>query len=344
MTMYVIFVSIGILAALVSAAGCWLMIRAGIADVPDHRSNHKDVTPTAGGVGVLLGVVTAWIGFYLGGQHHGYTMSLWPVLGSILIFGGLGLLDDKLAPPTLIKFALMVVLMIWIAVEIGPVTKIPGLASIGHMPFWAGLAGTVLWLFVVTNGVNFMDGSNGILGVSFIVANAGLIGVMAEFELLQQMWLPIGMIGGLAGFLFFNLREKARIFAGDVGSLSIGFAFAISIIELENLTPQVSILFVGPLLILPFLVDVLLTLLRRAKNGENLLNAHRGHLYQRLIAAGATHMQIAWSYGAAAFIMLIYTIIILRSGLIDNPAVLAGPVVIFSIVYFVISRRLDRIS
>ena len=342
--MYVIFVSIGVVAALISAAGCWMMIRAGIADVPNHRSNHTDVTPTAGGVGVLLGVVTAWLGFYLGGQHHGYAMSIWPVLGSILIFGGLGLLDDRLAPPTLIKFALMVVLMIWIAVEIGSVTKIPGLGSIGHMPFWAGLVGTVLWMFVVTNGVNFMDGSNGILGVSFLVANAGLIGIMAGYGFLEQMWLPIGVIGGSAGFLYFNLREKARIFAGDVGSLSIGFAFALSIIELENLTPEVSVLFVGPLLILPFLADVLLTLLRRARHGENLLQAHKSHLYQRLITAGASHMQIAWSYGAAAVLMLIYTMIILRVGLIENPAVLAGPVIVFTIIYIVISRRLDRIN
>jgi UDP-N-acetylmuramyl pentapeptide phosphotransferase/UDP-N-acetylglucosamine-1-phosphate transferase len=56
--------------------------------------------------------------------------------------------------------------------------------------------------------------------------------------------------------------------------------------------------FVASFLVLgPFLFDTLFTLLRRGLHGENVLRAHRSHLYQRLIASGLPHRQVALLYG-----------------------------------------------
>ena len=46
------------------------------------------------------------------------------------------------------------------------------------------------------------------------------------------------------------------------------------------------------ILLLPFIFDVLLTLVRRARRGEDLLAAHRSHLYQRLMATGLSHREV----------------------------------------------------
>ena len=62
-------------------------------------------------------------------------------------------------------------------------------------------------------------------------------------------------------------------------------------------------------LALPFLVDVLMTLIWRTKHGRNLLDPHLDHAYQRLIASGWSHLDVAilyWGFsavsGAAAYI------------------------------------------
>ena len=52
----------------------------------------------------------------------------------------------------------------------------------------------------------------------------------------------------------------------------------------------------------PFLADGTFTILRRLKNRENILKAHRSHLYQRLVIAGRSHLQVTLLYGALAVV------------------------------------------
>jgi UDP-N-acetylmuramyl pentapeptide phosphotransferase/UDP-N-acetylglucosamine-1-phosphate transferase len=58
----------------------------------------------------------------------------------------------------------------------------------------------------------------------------------------------------------------------------------------------------APLALVPFLADVLLTLLARARARKALFDAHREHLYQRrLISAGGSHTKVtAAAWGATA--------------------------------------------
>jgi len=50
----------------------------------------------------------------------------------------------------------------------------------------------------------------------------------------------------------------------------------------------------------PFLFDAALTLLKRVIRRENVLEQHRGHLYQRLVIAGWSHRAVAALYGLLA--------------------------------------------
>lgn len=56
------------------------------------------------------------------------------------------------------------------------------------------------------------------------------------------------------------------------------------------------------LLTWPFLFDTGFTLLRRVRRGENILHAHRSHLYQRLIVSGLSHGFVALLYAVLASI------------------------------------------
>ena len=78
---------------------------------------------------------------------------------------------------------------------------------------------------------------------------------------------------------------------GDVGSQFLGFSFAaIAIIAAEIDTSRTSLLVV-PLLFFNFIFDTMFTLCRRLFNGENITQAHRGHLYQLLNQIGWSHVR-----------------------------------------------------
>jgi len=68
---------------------------------------------------------------------------------------------------------------------------------------------------------------------------------------------------------------------------------------------------VAPVIFLPFLMDVAVTLAHRAIRKQNILSAHREHLYQLMLRLGATHVEVAVIYmgltaisTAAAIVML----------------------------------------
>ena len=341
MMMWVIFGAIALVAALVSAILTRVMIGAGVSDIPDHRSSHSEVTPTSGGVGILAAVILACAAFYFGGRHHGYAFPYFRILAVIIAIGVLGLIDDRRTVPSKLKFILIIVLSAMAVWIIGPVRELPMPGAALVLPYWIGFWGSVLWIFVVTNGVNFMDGSNGLMGSVLLVACIALLALLGLTGNRVGMWLPIGMAGGLLGFLFFNLRNKAHIFAGDVGSLTVGFGFAVAALVLINGDNGNDLIYAAPLLILPFLTDVLLTMARRLKHGENLLTPHRSHIYQRLIQSGQSHVAVALIYGLMTMIMGCYVLTLTILGGIDHPLALIGPVACTSLIYAVLNKRLN---
>jgi phospho-N-acetylmuramoyl-pentapeptide-transferase len=106
-----------------------------------------------------------------------------------------------------------------------------------------------------TNAVNLTDGLDGLAAGSSTFAFAAFMVIgLEQFKhrpiyhnpaALDEAGLAAAMIGGCAGFLWFN-AAPARIFMGDTGSLGIGMAIA-TLALLENvdlLLPIIGGLFV----------------------------------------------------------------------------------------------------
>src|SRR5690606_28396825 len=105
---------------------------------------------------------------------------------------------------------------------------------------------------------------------------------------------------GIVVFSFFNFREKAKCFAGDVGSVSIAFIILFALGKL--------ILQTGNLIYMLFLtvygIDAVWTILRRLYLKENIFEAHRSHLYQFLgNEAGFNKLFISFLYGLVQFVI-----------------------------------------
>ena len=90
---------------------------------------------------------------------------------------------------------------------------------------------------------------------------------------------------------------------GDVGSLVLGFAVASLLVY--GVGSGAFELPVGLMVSALFLVDATLTLARRVLRGERWYNAHRQHLYQRLIAAGWTHGRVLALYQALNLLLAV---------------------------------------
>lgn len=269
----------GALAAL-SALAARLMIAFPILDHPNARSAHVRPTPRGGGVGVVLAFMAGMLVLYQVATFA--RVADRQFIGVILAAGaiaGVALMDDVRDLSARLRLAAQCLAAL-VAVVSGLVVQKLALPWIGVVELgWVGVALTLVWIVGCTNAVNFMDGLDGLVGGTLLLASAALALVAA----LQGGWFvyaaALFLAAGFAGFLPFNLHP-ARIFMGDVGSQFAGFMLAVLAVAASRFDGlQVSFLIV-PLLIFSLLFDAAFTLARRALMRERLAEGHRTHLYQ----------------------------------------------------------------
>jgi UDP-GlcNAc:undecaprenyl-phosphate GlcNAc-1-phosphate transferase len=336
-----LWAQVGALAFFASLAASGFMCIAGLGDASDGRSAHSGVVPTSGGLGIITSFGLALCGVALLFPSLKLGIGFAPVMALLFAVGFLGLVDDAMTLGPKLKFGVMLVICGAAVWSIGPPVTLPFLDRPIPLHPAIGFGGAVLWIFVVMNAVNFMDGANGLMGLTMTIANFALFGVGLISGSPTTLLLSALALMALLGFLPYNLRQEARVFSGDVGSLSIGFLFAVTILFLIAETPGRTFHLVGPILILPLLVDVLLTLVRRVRKRENILQAHNTHLYQRLIRSGRGHLAVSGFYALAALICANIVVIGAAKSWFDRihvPLMLLGASVT---AYILISRGLD---
>ena len=145
----------------------------------------------------------------------------------------------------------------------------------------------VLWIVAVTNIYNFLDGVDGYAAVQGGIAGFTLLSLAGNAPVLG---LGGVIAGACAGFGVFNWH-RARIFMGDVGSGTLGFLFAALPFHASGMAVP-EMVFVVALALWFFLADGVYTLLRRALKGERIWQAHRSHVYQRLVQTSLRHDQV----------------------------------------------------
>ncbi len=230
------------------------------------RNRRRDGHPvTAIGGGVI---------FYIG-------MVIWSL--------GMGVIYDIEAPGS---YFLIGLTMLAITSFIDDITSLPvslrlvvqfvasTFLCFGFWPIYAFPLAAVLYIIAVVgfvNGYNFMDGINGITAsYSFVVLSVLLyLNILNPF--FSGSFIAIAL-GSTLIFGIFNFRRHALTFAGDVGSISMGFIIA-TLLTQYCLT-QRSVF--GTVMVSVYIVDIFATILRRIIEGDNIFRAHRKHIYERL--------------------------------------------------------------
>jgi UDP-GlcNAc:undecaprenyl-phosphate/decaprenyl-phosphate GlcNAc-1-phosphate transferase len=318
----------------------------GIADIPDEaRKNHTRVTPTAGGLGIIVGLVAGLI-FAAWQSELNVNKPLFATLALSLAGGALGLRDDISALGSKVKLAIMLLCTLGFVV-LGSRIETLSLTSdfaITLGPF-VGALGTIFWLLVIVNTVNFMDGAN---GMAMGCAALGLFGLCAlsvmrlvtgaaegdDFALIA--W--VGMAACL-GFLVWN-AWKGTIFAGDCGALFIGLLCG-------GLGVLAVVSGINPLCVamcfLPMLVDVILTVVRRLRKGDNVLSAHSEHAYQKVIRAGASHLYTSGRYWMQTVFTIMCALLAQNRGGWWPLGLFIGATVFLSFIYIASLRDAARV-
>jgi UDP-GlcNAc:undecaprenyl-phosphate/decaprenyl-phosphate GlcNAc-1-phosphate transferase len=287
--------------AIAAAILCRGVMMLGAVDAPtEARKTQKLPVPTLGGLGIAAGAAFALgVNWMLGG---------WPLTSSILIIvaGALaslavGLADDLTHAPPVGRFLAMLAIALMLTVlGIRADVLEPWPGAVLDLPVILGVVGSALWIVVIVNAVNFMDGANGLSMGMAAIAAAGLAAAASFLGAWSIALLSAALSGALAGFLVWNIPGK--LFAGDTGAYFAGAVLAGLSLELVRIRPD--LLFVPPILLMPFLSDVILTVIWRAMHGKKFWEAHRDHAYQIAIKAGLKHWQVSaihavWALNAA---------------------------------------------
>lgn len=249
-----------------------------IIDKPNQRSSHTRIVLRGGGIIFTIGL-WVWSAFY-GFQYPWF-------LAAVTLAAGISFIDDIHSLPDSVRLVVQFLAMGLMLYQL----------TIGHgdlLPAWWAWALFIVAGLIVcvgaTNIYNFMDGINGITA-------AYSLAVLVPLALVNQadQSLIIVTILSVLVFSIFNFRpkNKAKCFAGDVGS--VGIAFILLFLIGQLIMKEADITWLTFLIV--YGVDGCCTILHRIMLHENLGEAHRKHAYQLMAnELGMSHVTVSLIY------------------------------------------------
>ena len=138
----------------------------------------------------------------------------------------------------------------------------------------------ILSMTAVANGMNLIDGVNGLCGAVALSILAALLFLSYKTSDVVMLSIIFSVILILMPFLIFNY-PYGKIFLGDLGAYSLGLIISMLTIILFGRHPEISPW--GAVLILIYPVtEVVFSLLRRMLKGVSIYHADTAHLHLKL--------------------------------------------------------------
>ncbi len=307
--------------------------RLGWVYHPNERTVHTTPMPDVGGIALFVGLVVAFaVARLMDGCDPLFARNSEP-LGVVLAAGVIflvGLVDDVRdlsAPAKVMGTVAAAMVLVWYGVTMY-YFKLPFLDVTILSDDLIPLV-TVLWLLGMTSAINLIDGLDGLAaGIVAIGAFSFFLYSyrLGELGLLTQPnigpLVAIVTVGICIGFLPHNF-SPARIFMGDGGALLLGLLMAVSTsvvggrAEDTQRYPGQAYFFLAPLFI-PLIIlgvpilDTLWAILRRARQGQGVATADKGHLHHRLMEMGHGQRRsvlILWGWTALLSAFVLYPVL-----------------------------------
>ena len=206
----------------------------------DKYNSWKEGTPFGGGILIIavVTILTFWSFGLLNVEVKPW--ELFVIMFTFIAFGLLGLYDDfkklvngrektfsglRFRYKFIIQWILAFIIAFVFYTQLGYTflfIKGVGLASIGFL--FVPFAAFVIVAFA--NAFNIADGLDGLSSGLFLICMVAFLAISSsQLDRFLGIYIAI-LMGSVAAFLYFNIY-KARIWLGDVGSLSLGASLAV---------------------------------------------------------------------------------------------------------------------
>ncbi|AEV95077.1 phospho-N-acetylmuramoyl-pentapeptide-transferase [Pediococcus claussenii] len=285
-----------------------------IRDEGPSWHQKKSGTPTMGGLVFIVAVaVTALFASFLNG---GVSKSILILIFVLIEFGLIGCWDDSIkllkrqnegfkAWQKMLGLTIGAVIFFVVIADMHAKMGIdlPGI-GFWNMGVWYVLF-VIFWLTGFSNAVNLSDGLDGLVaGLSIIAFGAyGIIAVHANNQ--PVMIFCFTIVGAMLGFLVFN-HKPAKIFMGDMGSLSLGGALAAVSILLHQ---EISLLLIGIVFVLETL-SVILQVASFRLTGKRIFKMSPIHHHFEMIGWSEWKVDIVfWTVGFVGAIISLIAIL-----------------------------------
>ena len=253
-----------------------------IIDKPNLRSSHTKIVLRGGGIIFLIG---AWVwSAFFGFQY------LW-FLAAVTLAAGVSFIDDIHSLPDSVRLVVQFVAMGLMFYQLDMI----------HVELWWAVILALIVSVGATNIYNFMDGINGITAGYSLAVLVPLLLTNLQGEFVENSFIIVTILSVLV-FSYFNFRpkNKAKCFAGDVGSVGIAFILLFMIGCLIMKTGDITWL----IFLVVYGVDGCCTIVHRIMLHEHLGEAHRKHAYQIMAnELGMSHVVVTLIYMAIQLVI-----------------------------------------
>ncbi len=273
--------------------------RLDLMDHPVGRKDHSEPTPVIGGIAMLVGILTASV---VALQTLDASILGFLAAGTLLVV--VGILDDKFDLAWWWRVLVQIVAAL-IMIHAGGI-RVHYLGHLfGYDNIFLGSLSVPFTVFAtvgIINAVNMIDGVDGLAGLLVATALA-MLGAAAVYSgNLPIFALAMIAFGAVTGFLVYNIRhpwqKRARSFMGNAGSAFLGLTVAWIAFRLTQ-TPNHPVTPLLALWVIPIpIMDCLVLIVRRLKQGQSPFSADRYHIHHLMIDAGFTPTRAAFALAA----------------------------------------------
>ena len=282
-----------------------------LIDYPNSRKKHLNNIPAIGGLVIFSVLICFLLLVNILDYNIPHVPNFYFLILSVSAFFLLGLIDDIYKLNVFLKlfFQILICLFSVLMIDFIGEFRWPFLSML-NLNYYSFII-SLIFMLIVINGINFLDGVDGLLCVLSIF-------MLLSFLLLNEMnliFFYMILIGSLLAFLIFN-KPPAKVFLGDSGSLLIG---SILVLLFFNYSYQNSINnnFVLPIIVLflPIIDFIYVVIIRFIKRGSiyqrfiNIFSADRKHIHYKVLNSTNSSFKTVLYMSSFNFIFLIYLLI-----------------------------------
>ncbi len=264
-----------------------IMPKLGYIDKPGGRHIHQRMIPRGGGIAIVVSFFIALGLAILNSKVNsdsGMTL-FWQLLCPAVPICILGMVDDRYELKSWIKLAVqvLVVVVIWMN------SSRHNYVILGWvLPWQLSLFLSILWVVVIINAFNLIDGLDGLAsGLAIVSSTCMAIWFMLVNRHQYGALTMLILAGACLGFLCYNFHP-AKIFLGDTGSMFLGLIFAVMGLSTIGGAVTATSLMLPVLAIGVPIFDVFLAIWRRSTrklldpDAGGIMEGDQDHLHHRL--------------------------------------------------------------